>query len=642
MQKRGGPIPGRQYEEPPDQLTGKNPPISDRLSELTELQNQLRRTDHDTASEDELSRLLRRKQEIVERLYSLMPLTTVMYIDLCSSTRHFYERGDFDGHELIEFFQNLCLERIRERQPVFVDRRGGDQILTGFTETSVCIEAAVSVLSGLSEQGYRIEQKLFAGVPFGVSLGIHRGKLLMKEGAPSTCQTLFLAEQLQKKAGTNQILVSHTVYDELCIEPRFRVTEYGLLEISGVPEPQKMYEIDWRTAFAPEAKFNTNEGGDAGVFASNETGVRKEETAADASPLSSFQEEPEREPPSTRRITVSSRDNTADFTRIDDAVANAPDGAEIHIKSGEYRENVVIKRDNILLKAEEPSGVIILPVRGIGFRIAEAANVRIEGLLISQDSRRFSEAACIQVESARSITFRNCAVRTGNAIGCLVTNSQDVALRNMLVQTCRLGGVKITGESDVVLDGCTITDNGGYGARNARITEYGLLAERSSKAVIEKSVVGGNEGPGIAVTRGARVEISSAKIQGNGVTRMEPGVYIEDSEGSVKNCRILDNGGPGIFVKRAKIAADNNQVESNGTLLCRHEHAGVLCLESPQSKLIDNRIVNNGVDEARLAAISKRDSEDSEIVRCGNVSTSPMWYRYLKSTERVMRPKDRR
>ncbi len=628
----------------------------------------------DHSHDDALEALLRQKEEIEQKISAIVPTLTVMFMDLCSSSKIFYDRGDFEAYKVVQRFRNTCLSNIYPHNPEFVDLSGGDQILVGFAESHVCIGAAVAALSALVENNRELRKQDHNTIVVDASVGIHCGHVMYSEGNLKQCTVLNFGKRLQDSADRNQIFISQAVFDSLGGRSKHRIIAHGPRSFKNIPKPQPVYEIDWGADVASAHRsgvlFNTPKGptsvhhgsniprsyqetaltGTQGTVPHLETGGDSVSTEGHPPPVSHSVQDQTHQPSSANEVSVATREDLGDVTSIGEAIACAPDGVEIVIQPGNYEENVVVDRDDITLKTLPDTEVRIVPDNGVPLRITKAKNVRIKGLALAGKSTNAEQIAGLQVDHARQVTIEDCAIQRSRGSGCFIYGSGTVTFKNTKVENCRRGGMYVSHLSHVELDDCTITDNGGFKGQGSNVTGFGLLVNLGSRAGIKRTVVGGNEGPGVAVVgKSSRFEATRCLIQGNGVTRIKPGVYAENAEGSVKQCEIIDNGGPGVHAKGGVLSVRRNKISYNGAL-CKPPQPGILFTNSPRSDARWNSFHGNGVDDAKWVKPKKPPNEPQESQEeISNAASehneeilgSLMWYKYLKVGERIKRPKDR-
>ena len=129
------------------------------------------------------------------------------------------------------------------------------------------------------------------------------------------------------------------------------------------------------------------------------------------------------------RMMVVAKDGSGDFTRIQEAVDAAPEGAcepvQILVKAGEYREKVVIHRDSIRLTGEDRDRTVIAwngcakdlypdgTEKGTFLSstlMTTGRDIRVENLTIRNDAgdgREVGQAVAVYAAGDRGI-WRNC------------------------------------------------------------------------------------------------------------------------------------------------------------------------------------------------------------------------------------------
>ncbi len=219
---------------------------------------------------------------------------------------------------------------------------------------------------------------------------------------------------------------------------------------------------------------------------------------------------------------------------------NVLDRRMIIVVNGTCSENVVIERDDVVLKAGTSGG---------GVSASDAAN------------------PSILVNGARRVVLENLAVNGGHD-GVRITGGAAASIRGGSIRNAAFIGVRVDSSSSVTVDGSAIEGHGQGG-----VTVVG------SSATVTGSTVRGNGFSGVASLSGAAIVLGRIDDAGNVCTAC--GNTIESNR--------LD----GLTVARAGSARlYGNVVQGNGTTTNRW---GVLAAEESFVWMEGgNRVINNG------------------------------------------------
>jgi class 3 adenylate cyclase len=155
-------------------------------------------------------------------------LATVLFTDICDSTRRAAELGDRGWRFLLERHDALfrqALQRHRGREV----KRTGDGFLATFDGPARAIRCAASVAEAMGSLGLQIRA------------GLHTGELEVMDGDLGGL-AVHIASRVMSHAGPNEVLVSGTVKD-LVVGSGIDFEERGERELRGVPGEWRLYAV---------------------------------------------------------------------------------------------------------------------------------------------------------------------------------------------------------------------------------------------------------------------------------------------------------------------------------------------------------------------------------------------------------------
>ena len=155
-------------------------------------------------------------------------LATVLFTDICDSTRKAAEMGDRGWRFLLErhdalFRQALARHRGREV------KRTGDGFLATFDGPARAIRCAASITEAMGSLGLQIRA------------GLHTGELEVMDGDLGGL-AVHIASRVLGQAGANEVLVSGTVKD-LVVGSGIDFEDRGERELRGVPGEWRLYAV---------------------------------------------------------------------------------------------------------------------------------------------------------------------------------------------------------------------------------------------------------------------------------------------------------------------------------------------------------------------------------------------------------------
>jgi class 3 adenylate cyclase len=155
-------------------------------------------------------------------------LATVLFTDICDSTRRAAEMGDRGWRFLLERHDALfrqALDRHRGREV----KRTGDGFLATFDGPARAIRCAASVAEAMGTLGLQIRA------------GLHTGELEVMDGDLGGL-AVHIASRVMGHAGPNEVLVSGTVKD-LVVGSGIDFEERGERELRGVPGEWRLFAV---------------------------------------------------------------------------------------------------------------------------------------------------------------------------------------------------------------------------------------------------------------------------------------------------------------------------------------------------------------------------------------------------------------
>jgi DNA-binding NarL/FixJ family response regulator/class 3 adenylate cyclase len=158
---------------------------------------------------------------------------TLLFTDVEGSTKLVHELGDAYAGVLADH-RRLVREAVAATGGHEVDSRG-DEFFLAFPEAGAAVGAAVALQQSLAAHDWP------AGVQVRVRVGLHTGQPTLRDGAYFGMDVHRAARICQAGHG-GQVLISGTT--RAAIDVEFELQDLGEHELPGLPEPERIYQLD--------------------------------------------------------------------------------------------------------------------------------------------------------------------------------------------------------------------------------------------------------------------------------------------------------------------------------------------------------------------------------------------------------------
>ena len=169
----------------------------------------------------------------------------ILVCDVAGSTRKFWNLGDREGNQLIEIFRKEVFMILKKYKAAHIEIREGDMIVACFNmdKPIVNVQAAVEIQKNFFTRnvnlGFRNREKLET------SIGIHVGNIGIHNGQIVPTPDFFTSKGIQDLAEANEVCLSEEVAKLISEYSNLSMTEAGETSIKGIPEPIKIYLLEW-------------------------------------------------------------------------------------------------------------------------------------------------------------------------------------------------------------------------------------------------------------------------------------------------------------------------------------------------------------------------------------------------------------
>jgi pimeloyl-ACP methyl ester carboxylesterase len=155
-------------------------------------------------------------------------LTTLLFVDVVSSTEHLVEVGDLEWRDQQTRFDAEGRRQIERYRGRLIDT-AGDGFFASFDGPARAIQAAIAMREGAARDGLRIRA------------GIHTGEV-EPSGYKLTGIAVHVGARILGLAAPNEILISRTVRD-LISGSGIALVDRGSHMLKGLPEPWQVYGV---------------------------------------------------------------------------------------------------------------------------------------------------------------------------------------------------------------------------------------------------------------------------------------------------------------------------------------------------------------------------------------------------------------
>jgi Holliday junction resolvasome RuvABC ATP-dependent DNA helicase subunit len=241
---------------------------------------------------------------------------------------------------------------------------------------------------------------------------------------------------------------------------------------------------------------------------------------------------------------------------ITEALDASSDGSVIAVRSGDYRENVVVTKMVTITAEDGPGSVRVSADSGCAVVLAaEAAS--LSGLVI--ESTDTQSPAVVVTSGQLSIT--ECQLSAAGWTTVLVTGRGAVLMRDCQVRDSAGAGVVVTSDADSVVEGCHFDD---LGTSAVVVAERGVLKLRSA-------AIRGAGGNGICLNGSGTITVDNTTI----ADTAKPAMAVEqDATATAHRLSVTRARGIGFYLATtASVTLQDCQVDqcgSDGVLVGSH------------------------------------------------------------------------
>ncbi len=168
----------------------------------------------------------------------------VLFTDVVGSTTFFKTHGDIRGREMLRTHHRMAMSIVEEYGGRLI-KEVGDSVLVYFPDTIDALNAAIKI----QQKFFLHNMESIKEDQIHVRVGLHHGKVIV-EDKDIYGDVVNVAAKLTNLAGSDQIFVSHEVYESTKHLPSVQFESIDFWKMQKVPDGLKIYKIIWEHAFA--------------------------------------------------------------------------------------------------------------------------------------------------------------------------------------------------------------------------------------------------------------------------------------------------------------------------------------------------------------------------------------------------------
>ena len=192
------------------------------------------------AGVENIEDLLQQRQKIDDLIISKYTKNvTIMLSDVVGSTAYFEQRGDVSGRAMLQRYTRFMVPIIEKHGGKMI-KTVGDAILAYFPDPVNGCRCGIEMQSALREDNAtQLEEDRIS-----IRIALHFGKVVI-EKEDVFGDIVNVAAQVEQRAQANEILLSHTVYDQIKDISEFFVVFVGKESLKGKSEQIELYRLLW-------------------------------------------------------------------------------------------------------------------------------------------------------------------------------------------------------------------------------------------------------------------------------------------------------------------------------------------------------------------------------------------------------------
>jgi parallel beta-helix repeat protein len=254
-----------------------------------------------------------------------------------------------------------------------------------------------------------------------------------------------------------------------------------------------------------------------------------------------------------RTLVVSPQEGEGDYTRIQDAIADAPEGSRIVIKPGVYNESLRLSKQLELIGDGPVDQIVITTTKGAAL-YCTAPMAQIRGLTFSREVSGYETRGFGVWVGAGAAEFEDC-ILTSRAGSCVSITGKDArpTFRRCKLNDSSDSGAFILNGAKSTMEDCEVVNSAGPGF---------LITGAKTAPVLRRCVVRDGSDDGYRFNGQASGLLDGCLATGNA----HAGILVMDSAAPiVRDCVISKNGRAAVWINDADCSAvfENNDLRGN-------------------------------------------------------------------------------
>lgn len=308
--------------------------------------------------------------------------------------------------------------------------------------------------------------------------------------------------------------------------------------------------------------------------------------------------------PAASEVVVS-LDRSGDYRSIGEAIRSVAAGTRIRVRSGEYRETLLLDREVEIVAEGEP-GCVTVEAKGAPCLVVRAGKPIVRGLALHSraglDGRRHY---AVEITGGEPLLEDCDLLCSSQAVVSVVGPDARPTLRRCRLHDGKTGGIVFADQAAGTLEECEIDANAGPGivlrtaadpiVRGCRIhrgRDAGIVIAEGGRGLFEACDISGNGGPNVQLSDNAAPIFRHSRIfegQQAGITARN------GAQGLFEDCEIYANGLTGVTLTQQA-----NPVFRRCTLRDGHAN-GLTVSDGGQGLLEDCAVSGNAFAGVKVA-----------------------------------------
>ncbi|MBN2326847.1 MAG: hypothetical protein JXR73_06810 [Candidatus Omnitrophica bacterium] len=167
----------------------------------------------------------------------------VLYIDVCESTKKFWEYGDREASRLIAEYQKLCHSTFQKYGCAYVKSCEGDQIIAAFEsgDANSAVISAIQIMKDLFRRNINVRESK----QIHASIGLHLGEVILDGDSPVVTNDMRVGKAIQEFAESEEILLSKAVSTRLESQILKYIHPLGYVELPYISDLHEIDCLNW-------------------------------------------------------------------------------------------------------------------------------------------------------------------------------------------------------------------------------------------------------------------------------------------------------------------------------------------------------------------------------------------------------------